>query len=61
MKCPHCDYEPEINEFDYAMGAGRFYTLGIEMKQEANAHSNYHDAREAVYGCPSCGVVFINV
>ena len=61
MTCPHCGYEPEINEFDYAQGAGRFYTLGIEMKQQANEHSKYGDAREPVYGCPRCGVLFINV
>ena len=60
MKCPKCDYEPEINEFDWAQGPGRFFELGIEMKQQGNEHSKYHDAREAVYGCPSCGVVFIN-
>ena len=64
MKCPSCGYAPESNDHDYGdyvAAPGRFYELALEMKQEANPHSKYDDRREALHGCPSCGVVFINV
>ena len=61
MKCPHCEYTPEINEFDYASAPGRFFVLPIKMEQESNAHAKYGDQCEKVYGCPSCGILFMNM
>ena len=62
MMCPNCDYEPgDGGDYDYVEAPGRFYELALEMKQVANQHSKYDDRREALHGCPNCGLVFINV
>lgn len=61
MNCPHCNYEPQINDTDYCDGPGRFYTLPLEMKQEPNPFSKYYPRRESLLGCPLCGTVFINM
>ena len=61
MNCPNCNYEPQINEFDYVLGAGRFFALPLEMKQEEPADSKYKPRREPMFGCPVCGTVFINM
>ena len=61
MNCPNCNYEPQIDEFDYAEGEGRFFTLPLEMKQEPNPFSKYDAKREPMFGCPNCGTVFINM
>ena len=61
MKCPHCGYEPVINEFDYCEGAGRFFAFPIEMTQLPNNHYRNDVLREAIHGCPRCGIVFMNM
>ena len=63
MKCPNCNYEPEFSpdNDEYVLGEGRFFELGIDAKQEENATWRGSDfAREEVYGCPRCGVMFMN-
>ena len=61
MKCPHCEYVPEINEFDWADAPGRFFVLPIRMEQEANDQAKYGNQHEKVYGCPRCGILFMNM
>ena len=63
MKCPNCNYEVVEGgeDGDYVESPGRFYELAIEMKQAANPYCKYDDRREALHGCPSCGIVFIKV
>ncbi len=62
ITCPHCGYKPEINEYDYAEAPGRFFTLGIEAKAENNMEwFAKYDKREAVLGCPKCGIMFMNM
>lgn len=65
MKCPNCGYAPTINEFDYAEAPGRFYKLPVEAKRERGEewYESYgqEPRREQVYGCPNCGVMFMNM
>ncbi len=64
MICPNCEYEPEINEFDYCETPGRFYELGIEARRENNEEwyaKHKSQDREQIYGCPRCGIMFMNV
>lgn len=60
MKCPHCSYEPNINEFDWCEAPGRFFEIGLEMKQQPEGW-NRESARELFYGCPRCGILFMNM
>lgn len=62
MFCPHCGYEPTLNEYDWCEAPGRFFELqGHEMVQEENQHSKHYPQRETVYGCPRCGILFMNM
>lgn len=60
MKCPHCNYEPEFSpdNDEYVLGEGRFFALGIKAEQEQNRFVEYTE-REPVFGCPRCGVMFM--
>ena len=62
LKCPHCEYEPLFNELDYCDAPGRFYTLDVEAKRDSTGE--WYDRgpeREKVYGCPACGIMFMNM
>lgn len=62
MQCPCCGYEPQINENDWCAAPGRFFALGVEAKQEGNFNwgGPIEVDREEVFGCPRCGVMFMN-
>ena len=61
MKCPYCNYEPEFSpdNDEYVLGAGRFFELGIKAEQEPNQWDGDFE-RERIYGCPQCGVMFMD-
>ncbi len=60
MKCPHCNYEPEFSpdNDEYVLGEGRFFELGIDAKRRTN-ELWADEEREPVFGCPRCGVMFM--
>lgn len=59
MKCPHCNYEPEFSlDNEYVLGEGRFFELGIKAEQAQNRFVEYTE-RKPVFGCPRCGVMFM--
>ena len=62
MKCPNCGYEPAVNEYDYCEAPGMFYEIGVEAKR-ASTDDWYNRApdREQIFGCPSCGVMFMDM
>jgi uncharacterized C2H2 Zn-finger protein len=60
MKCPHCEYlngwnleTASIEEGDQ----GYFFSLPIKMEREREREVD----REAVYACPKCGKLFIDI
>jgi rubredoxin len=59
MKCTNCNYkhgwDPE-SQTSIKGGKGDFYQLPIELTRE----SFYSDERVELFGCPSCGFVFID-
>ena len=61
MKCPCCNYEPEFSpdNDEYVLGEGRFFELEIKAEQEPNRWAKCME-REPVFGCPRCGVMFMN-
>ena len=62
MNCPNCNYEPVVNEFDYTEAPGQFFDLGIEAKRAATDEWCAQEPhREPIYGCPNCGVMFMNI
>ena len=62
MKCPNCGYEPAVNEYDYCEAPGRFYELCVEAKRAATGDWYSRDPdREQIFGCPSCGVMFMDM
>lgn len=47
MKCPHCDYDSSLGDFD-------FYKLPIVLNSVGNS-----DQTRDLYGCPNCSKTFI--
>lgn len=61
MKCPHCEYEPSENEYGYCDSPGRFYKHPVKADREkTDEWYSKNDEREAVYGCPKCGIMFMD-
>ena len=57
MKCPNCKYEPDTNVSGCAREPGWFFELETKAKQP---WPNYMgNTVESVYGCPKCGVMFM--
>lgn len=63
MKCPHCEYKhgyewvKEANE-KIEGDKGDFFSLPIKMEREAPWEPK---EEEQIYGCPNCGILFMNV
>ena len=53
MKCPHCNYDTEIND-DY----GEFYRLPVELTRQSDSMLRIEDDAY-LYACPACKKVFI--
>lgn len=65
MKCPHCEYQYGWNwindEYKKSEGdLGDFYSLSNSI-QMTRSRAYYPDETAAVYACPSCGKLFIEV
>jgi protein-arginine kinase activator protein McsA len=60
MKCPHCNYEDEIqgNEPGFEQGdKGDFFIAGLMQRQHKD-HKSLIDTAQ-IFGCPSCNKTFI--
>lgn len=62
MKCPYCKYkhgyEWEKDEHVDVKGEkGNFYSFPIKIERD----ERWETDQETVYGCPKCGIIFIDV
>jgi len=60
MKCPNCKYIHGLNfsTIEAERGnKGDFYSLPIELKRE----KDWDTDEKSLYGCPNCGITFIDV
>jgi rubredoxin len=68
MKCPNCKYEYDYSQYDVTEDEdgkpihehGTFFTLPINLERTSYAMFSSPE-REEVYGCPSCGNVFLDI
>ena len=69
MECPNCKYEHGYKHWiDDQLGyqdediegvSGDFYRMTANAKRPCGGY--YNDSEKTVNGCPSCGVMFIDV
>lgn len=62
MNCPHCGYEHrtfnnDTSEYEYNEEYGGFFKLPLE----ATRNHPYLRSNMEVYGCPKCGIMFMEV
>lgn len=63
MKCKSCGYDSggwDSEKDEYIRGEhGDFYKLPVEMQRESDMYPYIN--KTPVYGCPSCGSIFMDV
>ena len=65
MKCPNCNYKhgwQGCDEGNTKSKEGEFYKLPIEAKRDnPEAYYGGPTVSKDVYGCPKCGMMFMEV
>ena len=69
MKCPNCDYKDgwnwegdNVDDYKETVGdEGQFWELPVKMEREVRFSYDPVPERQTLYGCPACGMTFIEV